>query len=284
MPQLIDGQCVESIAKQMGLEFRRETNEAKYHAHLRKCKGVLDPDVVYLFDPGVPIHPGSDSIDPSVGTCDRCCDAVLSYHDTQVLLHYNQHGKVYIQKVLRSAMDPECDVCYEEWPVVSHVCARCGSKLCPFCKMKVCLTPENIDLLLSGLHGTRVSASCVQCRLVCMINLDLSAYLVSDRLRDFDDRQREALLFLMDSDPSLGTTWKSWKENQSLNKNRTVKRFKEGCRVRTHGLKSERKWNGRIGTIIGEKVIKNDVIRWPVQLSGKSAKTRSKMLLKGVNM
>merc|ERR1712098_447424 len=95
------------------------------------------------------------------------------------------------------------------------------------------------------------------------------------------ERQQEALAFLKNSDPEFQTNLAIWKNVLRSERKRKIKRFKTGCRVKIHGLKSARRWNGKTATICGAKVIKKNVIRWPVQLSDKS---HSKMLLKGINM
>ena len=288
MPQLIDSQCIESIAKQMGLEFRRETNKAKYRAQVRKCKGVLDPDVVYLYDPGVPTYHGSSL----TGNHGQSYDAALHYSGTMIPFRWDATSKVFIRKVLSRECGHgyhECTVCYENYSPLCQTCNGCGITVCASCQVKMCLVPENIDFLLSGHHGSdvrKVPVQCVQCRDIGVVDLRHLTYAVFDKFENFDERQQEALLFLKDSEPNFQTKLNDWKKKISANRKlkKTIKRFKKGCRVRTHGLKGARKWNGRIGKIIGERVVENDVIRWPVQLSGKSAKSQRKLLLKGVNM
>ena len=283
MPQLIDGKYIESIAKQMGVEFRRATTVAQYRAHIQKYKGSVFPDLIFLLDIGVPIHRGPKL----VGESPETYDAVLRYKSTELPLNWGAVSKASIRKFLKRGSESEeheCIVCYQEYPLSYQVCYTCGSNVCTFCEVKMCLTPQSINFLMSGLEAPEVPVKCVQCRVEVMIDLRTLTHEVFDRLRDFDEDQQKALLFLKDSDPNFEIKLKNWKNRILSYKKWTTKRFKKGCRVRTQGLKSARQWNGRIGKIIGERVIKNDVIRWPVQLTGKSAKSQAKLLLKGVNM
>merc|ERR1712098_757805 len=45
-----------------------------------------------------------------------------------------------------------------------------------------------------------------------------------------------------------------------------AKKLKIGTKIILHSLRNKDEWNGDIAHIIGEKVIKNGVIRWPIQL------------------
>ena len=57
--------------------------------------------------------------------------------------------------------------------------------------------------------------------------------------------------------------------------------LKEGMVVKLHGLKTQRKLNGKRAKIIGKQIIKNGVSRWPIRLlTGK----KSEALLKGSNL
>ena len=278
MPHQIDGRYIETTAKHMGLEFKRETNMRRYTAH-NNATGTwpnIDKDIVYLFEPGMPTHFGAHNTDST----DGLCDAVLHYNDKIHHLSWDDCSKATIRKtLLRTSEEPECAVCYEECPMGCHVCRKCNGNLCPLCRMKMCLTPGTIDLVLRGEHIT--VGQCVQCRVMCHIDLQRTSYMLFDRLNEFTERQQEALVFLKNSDPEFETNMKMWKAMSEEKKTEKIKRFRAGCRVKIHGLKNARKWNGKTAEIIGAKVIKNEVIRWPVLLSDES---HSKALLKGINM
>ena len=106
-------------------------------------------------------------------------------------------------------------------------------------------------------------------------------YMLFDRLTEFAERQQKALVFLKNSDPEFQTNLDRWNRALKAKKEDNIKRFKTGCRVTIHGLTKARKWNGKAAVSVGAKVIKSNVIRWPVQLSDGS---HSKALLRGVNM
>lgn len=276
MTNHIDGKYIETTAKHMGLEFVRETKVKEYNAHMKQCKWRLDPDVVYLFEPGVPTH--SESHNGNL--TNQCRDAVLHYNDKILQLSWNNSTKAHIRKILQSGgEEPECAVCYESSPLQCHSCPQCGSKVCAFCQVKMCLTPETISLVLRGSHITIVH--CVECRGVFQMDLMQTYYMLFDRLTEFAERQQEALLFLKNSDPEFQTNFDRWNRALEAKREDNIKRFKTGCRVKIHGLKKARKWNGKAAVIVGAKVIKSNVIRWPVQLSDGS---HSKALLRGVNM
>lgn len=279
---------VETIAAELGIEF--ELAKGNNHA-ITSSDTVdrLDPDIVYLYDPG---HKIDTSYSPFFK---RPFDAFLKYKDHLYSIRWQNHSKASIRKMLIDGMS-ECIVCYgggngtsDGLLHLSH-CPQCCSSICTFCLLKLALRPEAIECpdLWPRLHGPTstlsLKANCLQCRAELVVRVRDVYVRVMDRLQEFGEMQQKLLLFIKNTDPDFAK--KECMEKQRLNERRRSRKetrarmFRKGCRVKLQGLK-KKEWNGQKAIIIGGKIVKNDVIRWPIQLLNRS---KAKAQLKQCNL
>lgn len=101
-----------------------------------------------------------------------------------------------------------------------------------------------------------------------------------DRLNDFTDNQKAALLFVKWNDPHFAAGIKSHRRQMQSEREMAAKQLKPGKTVKLVGLK-KKEWNGKKAKVIGKKVLKSDMIKWPVQLMDGS---KDKALIKQCNL
>merc|ERR1711971_661061 len=97
-----------------------------------------------------------------------------------------------------------------------------------------------------------------------------------DRVQEFSDEQRKVLLWIKQHDPMYDLRYAMAKKGVKQIEQIAAKAFKQGTRIKLFGMK-DKKWNGEKAVISGERIIKDGVFRWPVQLlNGKKGKLKSK--------
>lgn len=101
----------------------------------------------------------------------------------------------------------------------------------------------------------------------------------ADRLKDFPEEQLQLLLEMAKVDPDYAIKHANFTLAKSNDHNCRV--LRKGNYVKLHALKTNANWNGKRGKIIGEKVMKNNVVRWPVRLLDGSG---ARALLRGRNL
>lgn len=259
----LNGNAVEALAQEMGIPFRRYRNPRQ---QIVEDASQRDPDIAYLVDP--------------VDTTDFDCDAMLYWKNRNNTLSWDDATKASVRQILaHDGGDVECVACYEDIPIREILdCTKCKSHLCPSCLIDLSLnTPEKIDRILSGNFDS--GHECPECRNQSGFDFRSMYYRVLDRLEEFSSDQQRAIKFAdhNHSPPAMRNFYlDAWIEKHPL------KFFKPGVTFKVRGLKSKRKWNGQKAKIIGDLVINNDILRWPVQLF--IGKKREKALLKQGNM
>ena len=289
---------VRSIVEEMGLNLVHVGDPKNFHDMIG-LKGK-DASVVYVLENGDRLKANPDS-NPDSGR-HGYCDALLSHKGKLFKIRWNDFSRAVLRKQLCSDdNDRECLVCFEEFKVwEASRCPQCNATICAVCVMKLTLTEQIIqrirvyefeELETADDDVMRAGYRCPSCRNELMIYIEKIYVRVMDRLGEFPQTQRNALLFLKDNDPKFAVRLSGWKrENKRCEEMieagkakarlEKSKRLEQGCNVKLHGLK-KKEWNGKKAVIIGKKQIKNGVTRWPIQLKGKR---KSKALLKECNM
>ena len=108
----------------------------------------------------------------------------------------------------------------------------------------------------------------------------IAQHRVLDRLNDFTDNQKAALLFVKRNDPQSAVLIMNQQIRMQLHQQMAIRKLKPGKIVKLVGLK-KKDWNGKKAKIIGKKVLKSDMIKWPVQLMDGS---KDKALIKQCNL
>ena len=101
-----------------------------------------------------------------------------------------------------------------------------------------------------------------------------------DRLNDFTDSQKAALLFVKRNDPHSAFFIENHERRIQSHRAMAAKQLKPGKIVKLVGLKKN-EWNGKKAKIIGKKVLKSDMIKWPVELMDGS---KRRALIKQCNL
>ena len=100
------------------------------------------------------------------------------------------------------------------------------------------------------------------------------------QLSDYTESQQAALLHIQRDDPEFEAKWENHKQSDQYFRRASLKQLRPGRTVKLFGLK-RKSWNGKKAKIIGRKVLKSEMIKWPVQLMDGS---RSKALIKQCNL
>ena len=106
-----------------------------------------------------------------------------------------------------------------------------------------------------------------------------SHHRVLDKLDDFTKLQKAALLSVKNNDPEFAITMKQHKQRIQSFRKMALKQLKPNKIVKLVGLK-KKEWNGKKAKIIGKRVLKSDMIKWPVQLDD----SKDKALIKQSNL
>ena len=263
----LNGKVIEEIARKSNRKFVRIT-DFNHKLITGDGAGKRDPNTVYLLDPGFRFSGYS-------GNERKEMDAKIYWQKRAMNLDWKTCTKARITKYLEEdGSDSECVVCFEDLPFRESLsCSQCNSKLCPVCTFKMGLTDDNVARVMNG--NWIIGHQCPECRTKCTYDPREWWCQVMDRMDEFTGIQRKALSFAKENDANAREHMEQWAEGHPL------KHFKEGVRVKLHGLKGRRKWNGRKARIIGKGVVKNGVYRVPVELIGKS---NERALLKQTNM
>ena len=83
----------------------------------------LDPDTVFLYDPGHEVKHGEN---------ESMCDALLYYHGTTKNIIWKNMSPQAFRKMLLN-FEPQCCVCWNEVKYAGGSCPKCNSTLCAFC-------------------------------------------------------------------------------------------------------------------------------------------------------
>lgn len=256
---------VKSLVSESGVTFVLITNPKHYIPKSSFHKG--DPDIAYLYyNPRFPIPPD-----------DR--DATFFWKGRTRLIYWGQRTKASLRKVLIEDSTSECAVCFDKIGVIdAQICPQCDCRCCLRCKYKM-MTKE---IAAAFIHGDyMMDYTCIQCRFTIEVDAAYDYFRVMDRLDDFSNYQKAALLQLKNSDPGFYKFQiKHYKGRKKFFREMSRKQFKAGSVVRLSGLK-KKEWNGKKAMIIGGKVVKDNVIRWPIRLMDKS---NGKALLKQCNL
>ena len=266
MPSQMSGKDVRDIAVKLGRKFVRITNV--FH-EIPNNPGKRDPKTVYLLDTGHKLRVISE-------TSVECIAAKLYWAGRAMSINdWSEVTKASITKYLEDdGTDSDCAVCYDDLPLRESLnCTSCNSKICGCCMFRLGLTDENIERIMNG-HWI-VGHRCPLCRTACKYDVRRHWFRVMDRMDDFTDAQREALLFAKDNDFKADVHTKNYMEEHPL------KQYRKNVSVVLHGLKGKTKWNGKRAWITGDGVVKNGIYRLPVQLRGKK---KEKGLIKQTNM
>ena len=257
----ICGKDVEAIAKELGIKFVWIKN-----LNDRRAKDTFkrDPDTAYMVDTGESV---TDFYGPH--------DFTLTWKHRNHSFKWKEVSLASIRKCLQDdGSAAECTVCFEELPLrESSNCAQCHSKYCTTCIIRMGLTEDGMRRIMS--LDFLCEHPCCICREPLSWDPRLHYFKVLDRMQEFTPLQQETLVFCRKWDHNSALQIRVWEEKHPL------KHFKPGVTVKLHGLKKQRKWNGKKAQIIGEGVVNNDTFRWPIQLL---KKPRSKALLKQTNM
>ena len=256
----------ESIIRGLGIQFefcndREDT--IMWDVHKR------DPDTVYLYEPGYPIKANSHSRAP--------CDALVVWKGETREIRWKRTGRLVIHKYFQYGA-VGCAVCFETKTDFWH-CARCGGRLCHFCTMRLALTKEAMFLFLHRIF--KCYLKCPQCRAQFTIDPRRGIFGVMKRMAEFTQYQQNMLLFLKAAHPAFDEMYAEFLTKTKQHRIQVYRRsFRRGCCIEIVGLRNKAEWNGERAKIVGERIVKNGSIRWPVQLQDSDERA----LLKQCNM
>lgn len=262
MAQRVCSDDVESLAKELGFKFGL-LNSTRLLQNFDA--DTCDPDTVFLMDIGRPVPDGDRGY----------YDAKICWKGRQQLITWNESTRASLRKLLENdGSSNTCAVCLEALGIRESLnCAGCNSMMCTTCVFKMSLT----DAAVVGVnhHQWLVGCRCPECRRDMSFDIRTMYFRVFDRLNLFSDSQRAALQLAKEYDPNCAEQMKTWKEKHPL------RQYGQGIVVKVYGLKTQKKWNGKKATIIGEGVVKSGVFRWPIELQ---IKGKPRALLKQTNL
>ena len=258
------GKDVKSIASELGLKYVRITNPEN------KAWKNQDINKVYLLWPRCGLQLSSPR---------GPVDALLCRKGAIFPFKWKNVSKAAIRKHLDNTHN-ECVVCLEEVVLREQIsCGQCASIICVLCLMKMCLTDDAIQRILTGIFMAKYR--CVGCR--ADITLDnmrslLPYYTIMHRLDELTEPQRDALMFIKENDPKYEHKMADW-ENYMIKY--PLPHLEKGSVVQLQRLKNKPEWNGKEARIIGDGMMKTGIYRWPIQLTDDSG---SKALMKQINL
>ena len=251
----------EAVVRRMGLQYQHLTD--RNHKIIQDVNRA-DPDVVYL----------CDADDYRKGLCNGTSfDALMMWRGTTRAMRWDDYSKAAIRKMFEDQAEG-CAVCFEETGN-EFICAVCSGRVCIVCLLRQALDDKAIRRIRAGQPTVRYK--CAECRDLSEMNVMFGYCSALSRLDEFSPKQREILLLLKRKDPEYLNKERTMKSLQQLKS----KRFRNGCRVVLQGLKSRKEWNGKCAVIVGDKVVKNKMWRWPIKLVGGQ---QGSALLKECNM
>lgn len=207
-------------------------------------------------------------------------DAVIFWKQKSIPIKWKLYTRAALRKLFGDG-DTECGICYENCAGDVISCGQCLGRMCTMCTFKIALTEEAVTRILSGDHSA-ITYQCAECRRTSWGDIKRIYVRVMDRLEEFTPEQQQALLSVKRTDRKFKVRLEEWQRQIKFknNPNAIWEQTSTGDGVVLHGLKKA-EWNGKHALIIGEKRIKNGVIRWPVQLTDGC---KSKALLKQSNL
>ena len=264
-PKAMDRQMFESMTRQIGIDFEFVTREEN-----QKWRSTVsstyqpDPDVAYL------VEASSNRSD---------CDAVLLYKGNARFIYWGYHSKASIRKILQNSAT-ECVVCYEDTQIGPNTvdCPQCTCRICVCCMMRLWLKPPLMRNV--GRGEFTMAYKCVGCRELLGYDVRIAVCAIMHQRHKFSTQQQKMLDVLKATHPNFEHEHRKVISAFKRTKMLRSRQFRKGCRVKLHGLQREN-WNDETGDIIGEMIIKDDVIRWPVRLLNGS---NARALLKQINM
>merc|ERR1719295_1847899 len=129
--------------------------------------------------------------------------------------------------------------------------------------MKMVLKEEVIQQILDG--ECTVNYQCVECRKMHTLDMKGAYVAAMDHFDELEEPQQVIVSMLKHRDHDYKRK-RMGLQVIRLNGAGIAKPLEIGTKVMVHSLKSKDNWNGEIAHIIGNKVIKNGVTRWPIQL------------------
>lgn len=153
--------------------------------------------------------------------------------------------------------------------------------MCAMCSLKIGLTPQNIQRFQSG--DFEMTFQCPECRVMMGGDLRDLYYKVLDRIEEFPQEQQDILMILKALDPVYERASANSKRAQQNLKQLRLKQFRKECKIQIVGLEDldSIHLNGKKGVIVGDKVMQNGAIRWPVKLQDGS---NERTMLRQLNM
>ena len=133
--------------------------------------------------------------------------------------------------------------------------------------MRDLLTNKEIRTSIVEHHRFRLISRCAVCRGKAPIDIRTFYCSAMDQLDTFTKAQQRALDCIKRNDPMHSQKMKDLTKRRADERfNRTAwAKYREGKMAKLCGLK-RREWNGRVAEIIGDKVEKNGIVRFPVRL------------------
>eukprot|EP01084_Bolivina_argentea_P027086 50352_1 len=181
-------------------------------------------------------------------------DGLLIFRGIDLPISWTLSSPYSVKKWLTDPTDRQCSVCCQQAEYgCSMKCSGCGGRICGVCILKKCLTKESI-MMIKCAFMTTVRTQCVQCKSGFLIDVGSWYFKILNHLNEFPKHQKETLLWLKEMNENHDNCMKGWKEYIAFN-DITI--------VILNGL-SQSEWNGKIAMITGKKVMKNDVVHWPV--------------------
>ena len=247
---------IKAIAVQAGVRFVHANNP-------KQCK---QNNTLYLLTPNARFNWNAyckhHQMDPK--RLGYQCDGILIYKNLMRAISWKHTSKAMVCKYLADPGNTEiCGICMEDPDFgLSSNCSQCHFVMCSVClfKMAVGESPMSNPPELSEYTPFQCPV-CNQKGEPMMSIIQDRYHQLFDRLHLFTAEQKELLMGFKAMDPLFEKRMKQWKQ---------VSAIKKGTNIIILGLKSRPELNGETAEIIGEKVSKNGVGRWPIKLVDKT--------------
>ncbi len=234
-------------------------------------KEPADPDILYVCKPELLYPPNTKDAQDTRDTC-------ILWNGGTVRIVMAEWSKAALRRYLSNENESanQCSQCkIKTHNLKKCQCPRCESTTCVVCVFKLLLgSPAFADALAcwqSRADDCRcisaVPLKCTDCSLKYSTD-PLKLYVrVLDKMEAFNKAQRKQLLRIASLDNQQTAKLNDWTESIRKFDLDMAFRFCSGKTVTLRALK-RKEWNGRTAKIVGNRTIKNGVIRWPIKLKG----------------
>ena len=256
---------IEAIAKELGLSFVLNPTDPRFRKYRTR-----DPDVVYLVK--------AETVRSEIHMTKS--DAVLFWHGVGHRIWWSKITKSSIREIFMRAVDPpKYSLCYEKPNLLetSGGCSQCNITTCSLCHAKMLLTDNGVERIMHG--QTTLNFRCCGCRQEGAADMRTLCSKIIGKLSAFSLKQQEALSFLRINDLNFEKNRVLLQKEFKMRDHVMTTSFKKGSSIKLCGL-SKTGWNGQEAVIIGERILKNGTIGWPVRVKG----SKSTALLKTCNL